>query len=76
MLDGWNLADKNKRKKPLNGVRLAPHGTAVVAVRQNSEMQLPNDGGIITLLDAGGIKIHGVSYTKGDVDREGWLVVF
>jgi uncharacterized protein YukJ len=76
VLDGWSLADKNKRKKPLTGIRLAPNETAVVAVRQNSDMQLPNDGGIITLLDRDGIKIHGVSYTKADAAREGWLVLF
>jgi uncharacterized protein YukJ len=76
VLDGWSLADKNKRKKSLNGVRLAPHGTAQVKVRQNSPMQLSNDGGIITLLDADGIKIHGVSYTKKDASREGWLILF
>jgi hypothetical protein len=75
-LDGWSLADKNKRKKSLTGVRLAPYATAVVQVRQDSEMQLSDDGGIITLLDADGIKIHGVSYTKADAAREGWLVLF
>ena len=76
VLDGWNLADKNKRMKSLAGVRLAPYGTAAVTVRQNSNMQLSNDGGIITLLDADGIKIHGVSYTKQDASREGWLILF
>jgi uncharacterized protein YukJ len=75
-LDGWNLADKNKRRKSLDGIRLAAHGTAVVPIRQNSEMQLSNSGGIITLLDPEGIKIHGVSYTKQDAAREGWLILF
>jgi uncharacterized protein YukJ len=75
-MDGWNLADRNKRKKSLTGVRLPPYGTATVRVRENSDMQLSNDGGIITLLDAEGIKIHGVSYTKADAAREGWLILF
>jgi hypothetical protein len=75
-LNGWSLADKDKRKKSLQGLRLAAYGTATVAVRQNSQMQLSNDGGIITLLDDDGIKIHGVSYTKQDAAREGWLVLF
>jgi uncharacterized protein YukJ len=75
-LDGWSLADKNKRKRPLNGIRLAPYGTAAVPVRESGDMQLSNDGGIITLLDAGGIKIHGVSYTKKDAGQAGWLVLF
>jgi uncharacterized protein YukJ len=76
LLDGWSLADKNKNRKSLDGIRLAPHGTAVVRVRQDSAMQLSNSGGIITLLDAEGIKIHGVSYTKEDAARAGWLVLF
>jgi uncharacterized protein YukJ len=76
VLDGWSLADKNKCKKPLAGVRLTPHGTAAVAVRQNSPMQLSNQGGIITLLDGAGIKSHGVSYTKQEAGRNGWLVLF
>ena len=75
-LDGWSLADKSKRKKPLTGIRLAPHGTVSVRVRQSSPMQMGNDGGIITLLDQDGIKIHGVNYTKADASREGWLVLF
>jgi uncharacterized protein YukJ len=76
LLDGWNLADRDKRKKSLAGIRLAAYGTATIRVRENSKMQLSNDGGIITLLDAEGIKIHGVSYTKADAAREGWLVLF
>ncbi len=76
VLDGWSLADKNKRKKSLTGIRLAPYGTAMVPIRQDSQMALANDGGIITLLDADGIKIHGVSYTKADAARKGWLVLF
>jgi hypothetical protein len=48
----------------------------MVKVRENSPMQLSNDGGIITLLDAEGIKIHGVSYTKQEASREGWLILF
>jgi hypothetical protein len=31
---------------------------------------------LITLLDASGLKVHGVSYTKAQVARQGWSVVF
>jgi uncharacterized protein YukJ len=75
-LNGWNLADRNKNRKSLNGVRIAAHGTAVVKVRDNSAMQLSNNGGIITLLDAGGNKVHGVAYTKEQASRDGRLVLF
>jgi hypothetical protein len=38
--------------------------------------QLGNNGGQITLLDANGLKVHGVSYTQDQANREGWTVVF
>jgi hypothetical protein len=75
-LEGWSLADKDKRKKALAGIRLAPYGTAVVRVREGSQMQLSNNGGIITLLDHEGIKIHGVSYTKQEAAASGRLILF
>jgi hypothetical protein len=37
---------------------------------------LGNKGGAITLLDAKGLKIHGVAYTEEQAGREGWTVVF
>ncbi len=37
---------------------------------------LGNKGGIITLLDPEGIKIHGVSYTKQQAGQPGWTIVF
>jgi hypothetical protein len=37
---------------------------------------LGNSGGIITLLNAEGLKVHGVAYTKEDARREGWTIVF
>jgi hypothetical protein len=36
-------------------------------------IELPNDGGIITLLDNKGLKVHGVSYTGKDASKEGWI---
>jgi hypothetical protein len=39
-------------------------------------IQLSNKGGIITLLDAEGIKIHGVQYTKNQVTEQGRTIVF
>ena len=39
-------------------------------------VQLGNKGGIITLLDDGGLKVDGVSYTEREAQREGWTVVF
>jgi uncharacterized protein YukJ len=72
-LTGWAIADRLKNKHLLSGT-LAPGSTLVVQLPQT--VQLGNKGGIITLLDNRGIKIHGVSYTEKQVAREGWTLVF
>ncbi len=74
-LNGWALADKSKRKQSLDGISLEPGGTAMVRLSGKS-MQLSNKGGIITLLNAEGLKVTGVSYTRTDARKSGWLVVF
>lgn len=72
-LGGWKIADRDKHKCPLSG-RL-PAGEAV-KVKLAAPVKLGNAGGIITLLDAQGLKVDGVSYTKEQARREGWWVVF
>jgi uncharacterized protein YukJ len=72
-LEGWQLADKQKAKMPLAGT-LAAGG--VVKVEIKPPAALSNKGGIITLLNAKGLKVHGVSYTKQQAGNPGWLVVF
>ena len=72
-LDGWALADRNKNQQALNG-SLAAGATRLVALSQ--DVQLSNKGGIITLLNAEGLKVDGVSYTKAQAREEGWTVVF
>jgi hypothetical protein len=41
-----------------------------------SNFQLSNDGGMITLLDAKGIKVDGVVYTQDEAQKQGWTVLF
>lgn len=72
-LAGWSLADKNKNKHPLSGV--VDPGESVRIVVQKP-MELSNKGGIITLLNEEGLKVHGVSYTKAQAQNPGWTVVF
>jgi hypothetical protein len=72
-LTGWSIADRLKRKQALSG-SIAPGATTVV--RLAGEAQLGNSGGIITLLNREGLKVHGVSYTASDVREEGWTRVF
>jgi uncharacterized protein YukJ len=72
-LTGWSLADKQKNRMPLSG-SIPKGGTLQVAVQP--PMQLSNAGGIITLLNSQGIKVHGVSYTAGQAHQEGVTITF
>lgn len=74
-LDGWVLADKNKRRHPLDGIALEP-GAVTDVTLSGATVQLSNKGGIITLLNSEGLKVHGVQYTKEDVSEQGRTIVF
>src|ERR687885_36239 len=73
-LTGWALADRLKRKHTLTGI-IEP-GACMRVPLNGGDVQLANDGGIITLLDGKGIKIDGVSYTKEEAKKQGWTIVF
>lgn len=72
-LAGWSIANKDKRKQPLQG---QVRSGETFAVRMTPDVPLSNNGGIITLLDAQGLKVDGVSYTKADASNPGWTMVF
>ncbi|MBR0776343.1 DUF2278 family protein [Bradyrhizobium diazoefficiens] len=72
-LTGWLLADKQKNKMTLSG-KIAAGGTLAIVVQ--APMQLSNQGGIISLLDQNGIKIHGVAYTKAQAKTPGLTIPF
>ena len=72
-LQGWAILDTQKKRLPLSGT-LAAGGTLAVRVQQ--PLALSNTGGIITLLDDKGLKVHGVSYTKEQARQPGWTLVF
>jgi uncharacterized protein YukJ len=74
VLEGWSLVDRGKQRADIPGTRLAPGGTVQVAVAP--PFALGNNGGAVTLLDADGLKVHGVAYTSAEARREGWTVVF
>lgn len=73
-LDGWAIADKNKKKAYLSGSIGA--GETLRITLSGKDAQLSNRGGIITLLDRKGLKVDGVSYTKKEASRSGWTMVF
>ena len=72
-LANWQIADKLKHKHTLSGTIAAG---ATLAVALPPTLQLGNSGGLITLLDSGGLKVDGVSYTEQQAKREGWTIVF
>jgi uncharacterized protein YukJ len=72
-LEGWAIADREKRRRRLSGSIGA--GEALT-VKLAAPVALGKAGGAITLLDPKGLKVHGVSYTQREARREGWLVVF
>lgn len=74
-LNGWALLDKNKRRHPLDGIVMEP-GAVTALTLPGTTIQLSNDGGIITLLNSQGLKVHGVQYTKKDVSQQGRTIVF
>jgi len=73
-LSGWFIADKNKNRSVISNMLLNPGSTGVVRL-DGQGAQLSNNGGIITLLNPQGIKYHGVSYTKDQVNS-GWTILF
>ena len=74
-LDGWAIADRNKKRSDLDGPTLGA-GEAVAVRLDGQGAQLSNKGGIITLLDPEGLKIDGVAYTRDQARRQGWTLVF
>jgi uncharacterized protein YukJ len=73
-LTDWRIADDAKRTCPVPAGSLAA-GAALVMTPADG-VALGSNGGIITLLDPQGRKVHGVSYTADEARPEGWTVVF
>ena len=73
-LTGWRIADRAQTTCPVPAGTLAAGAVRVVDL--SNGVALGNNGGVITLLDPQGLKVHGVSYTADDASNEGWTVVF
>jgi len=72
-LDGWALLDTQKARLPLSGA-LRAGSTRVVTLSR--PLALSNKGGIITVVDEKGLKVHGVAYTREQAQHPGWTLVF
>jgi uncharacterized protein YukJ len=73
-LTGWQIADKASQKSAVPAGQLAAGATLEVPIVK--PCALSNQGGTITLLDAGGTKVAGVSYTKDQAQDQGWTITF
>ena len=71
-LDGWTVVNRQGQTQDLDGVVPALGDKAVLVAR----CPLSNKGGTISVLDSAGLKVDGVSYTAGQVRREGVLLYF
>ncbi len=72
-LAGWKLADRDKHTMVLAGTIAAGETLRVQLLPQ---VVLPNRGGIITLLDAAGLKVDGVAYTGAQAAEPGRTIAF
>jgi hypothetical protein len=73
-LAGWTILDAQDKEEALSG-RILP-GYALTVTLSGKGAQLSNKGGTITLLNASGLKVDGVSYTKKDAERQGYPLAF
>jgi hypothetical protein len=72
-LGGWTLLDRDKNRMPLSGSIAAGE---TLRLQLTPPAMLPNKGGIITLLNADGLRVDGVSYTREQAHNPGWTVKF
>jgi hypothetical protein len=72
-LAGWKLADRDKHMMALAGT--VPAGETL-RVQLTPPVVLSNRGGVITLLDASGLKVDGVAYTREQATEPGRTIAF
>jgi uncharacterized protein YukJ len=72
-LEGWQIADRDKNKMPLNGSIAAGE---TLKIQLAPPVFLPNKGGIITLLNDRGLRVDGVAYTREQARNPGWTIKF
>lgn len=71
---GWTLATSAHSRLVLTDTAIGAGEAVRIDVRQ--PLALSNQGGIISLLDDEGSKVHGVSYTRAQAASVGLTVVF
>lgn len=74
-ISNWKIADKQKKEEVISNTILTA-GNLVQIHLSGKGAQLSNDGGIITLVSSRGVKIDGVSYTKKQTEKKGYVIPF
>jgi uncharacterized protein YukJ len=72
-LDGWALLDTQKARLALAGTLDAG---ATMTVPLSRPLALSNKGGVISVVNDKGLKVHGVAYTREQARNPGWTLVF
>ena len=72
-LGGWHLTGDSKGRWPLHG-RLVPGEAREIPL--GPALPLDKHGGIVTLVNREGLKVHGVYYTAEQAARAGWRIPF
>jgi uncharacterized protein YukJ len=72
-LAGWSLADRDKHTMALDGTVGAGE---TLRIKLMPRVTLPNRGGVMSLLDAGGLKVDGVAYTGEQAAEPGRTIAF
>lgn len=73
-ISGWTIQDSLKRIETLQGT-IQPH-THLKVTLSGAGASLSNQGGIISLLNQSGLKVHGVAYTKEQALAADTAIIF
>lgn len=74
-LKGYSIQDNKGRQQKLGSVSIDAGGFLKIKLKAKG-VQLSNSGGSIHLLNPKGKTIHQVTYTKKEVSKDGWMVLF
>ncbi len=74
-LDGWHFMDNKGRKQKLENLDISAGAFLTIGLKAKG-VQLANSGGSIHLVDALGLEIHKVEYSKKEAGKNGWSVWF
>jgi uncharacterized protein YukJ len=74
-LEGCALVDELERRQPLRKATLRAGQVHAVRLSGRAAQLTPKRGGLLTLVDERGMKVHGVAYTRR-TKQAGWSIVF